>query len=453
MWCVSVKNPKSSNGAASRLHVTYLFSFAAACMALVAVPAVAASSPLPVSLHTVKLAWNAVQEEGVSGYRIYAGTGSHQYSTTYDTGSAVSYSITGIEPGRPYYFAVKALAIGGLESDLSDELVVTISPSPLAMADNYTATRNTPLVVPAAGVLANDRDVGSYVLTAVAVSGPSHGGIVLNADGGFIYTPADGYIGADSFSYYANDGFAHSPVVTVSIQVVPSRQLIVNGSFESGFYGWDASGNGVLETAGTYVPSHGGKLVVFNKLDQQPNGVLSQMFPTVAGASYTVQFDAGVFAYNTNPQTVAVTVTGENVMLSRTVTVNGAGEGFSRWLPQSFTFIADTGTATIRFRDTSVSATATDLLLDNVRVTGADASSAIPVLAGSVDVPALAGVPGASRIGMNASKAGSYVLERSEDLRSWVEVGTVVLSAPGPVEFADDGVPSNGKMFYRIGFR
>jgi len=410
--------------------------------------------PLPVSLHTVKLSWSAVQEEGVSGYRLYAGTESRQYTKTYDTGSTVTYSITGIEAGRPYYFAVKAVTIGGLESDLSEELVVTISPNPVASADSYTATVNSPLVVPAAGVLANDKDAGSYVLTAVAVSEPSHGGIVLNADGGFTYTPADGYTGADSFSYYANDGFAHSSVVTVSIQVVPSRQLIVNGSFESGFYGWTASGNQSLETTGTYVASHGSKLVVFNKMDQQPNGVLSQTFPTVSGASYTVQFDAGALAYNTNPQALAVTVKGENDLLSRTVTVNGMGQGISRWLPQSFTFVADSTTATISFRDTSAGTLAIDLLLDNVRVTGADASSAIPVLGGSVDVPALAGVPGASRIGMNASKAGSYVLERSEDLMNWEAVGTVVvLEVPGPVEFADDRMPSNGKMFYRIGFR
>lgn len=402
----------------------------------------------------MKLAWNAVAESGVSGYRLYGGTTSRQYTTTYDAGSTAAFTITGVEAGKSYYFAVKSVMIGGLESDLSQELVVTISPSPVAVSDSYTAVGDKPLVVPAAGVLKNDKDVGSYILTAVAASEPAHGSMVMNTDGGFTYTPATGFVGADAFTYYANDGFAHSPVVTVSIQVVPSRQLLVNGSFESGYFGWAASGNQYVETTGAfYKSSNGSKLVICNANEQQPNAVLTQSFPTVAGMSYTVEFDVGALAYNTSAESLVVAVTGINVLLSRSVSVSGIGGGVTRWLPQSFTFVADTNTSTISFRDTSAANSAIDLLLDNVRVTGADASSAIATLGGSVDTPALSGVPGASRIGMNASKAGSYVLERSEDLTNWVAIGTVVLSAPGPVEFADDRVPANGKMFYRIGFR
>ncbi|MEO5712611.1 MAG: Ig-like domain-containing protein [Luteolibacter sp.] len=447
------KNPKSSTVPARRRYGTLFAWLVVACCWIAAGRASAALTPLPVSLHTVKIAWDTVAENGVSGYRLYFGTASRQYTKTYDSGATATYSVTGIEAGKPYYFAVKAVTIGGLESDLSEELTVTISPNPVAASDSYTAARDALLVVPAAGVLANDKDAGSYVLTAVAVSEPAHGSLVLNADGGFTYTPSSGYVGADSFSYYANDGFVHSSVVTVSIQVVASRQLIVNGSFESGYYGWSAGGNQLVGATGTYQATNGTKLVIFNADEQQPNAILTQTFKTVPGASYSVEFDAGVLAYNTNAQSMVVAVAGESTLLSKTVAVSGIGGGANRWLPQTFAFTADSTSATISFSDVSANSQAIDLLLENVRVTGADASSAIPTLGGSVDTPALAGVPGASRIGMNASKAGSYVLERSEDLTNWVEVGTVVLEAPGPVEFADDRVPSNGKMFYRIGFR
>jgi VCBS repeat-containing protein len=68
-------------------------------------------------------------------------------------------------------------------------------------------------------VLANDTDADGDNLTAVLVSGPSHGTLTLNADGSFNYTPDANFNGSDSFSYKANEGVADSNVVTVSITV------------------------------------------------------------------------------------------------------------------------------------------------------------------------------------------------------------------------------------------
>ena len=61
------------------------------------------------------------------------------------------------------------------------------------------------LTVAAPGVLGNDSDPDGDPLTAVLVSGPSHGSLTLNANG-VLYTPAVDYAGADSFSYRASDG-------------------------------------------------------------------------------------------------------------------------------------------------------------------------------------------------------------------------------------------------------
>ncbi|HAK97614.1 MAG TPA: hypothetical protein DCM87_22140, partial [Planctomycetes bacterium] len=71
------------------------------------------------------------------------------------------------------------------------------------------------------GVLANDSDGDLDPLAAVLVSGPSHGALVLNADGSFTYEPAGDWYGNDSFTYKANDGFADSNVATVAIAVNP----------------------------------------------------------------------------------------------------------------------------------------------------------------------------------------------------------------------------------------
>jgi hypothetical protein len=77
--------------------------------------------------------------------------------------------------------------------------------------------------VGAPGVLANDSDPDGNAITAVLKSGPSHGTLsLLNPDGGFIYTPGNGYNGPDSFSYTVSDGFLQSAQVAASITVKPS---------------------------------------------------------------------------------------------------------------------------------------------------------------------------------------------------------------------------------------
>src|SRR5207249_10650970 len=86
-----------------------------------------------------------------------------------------------------------------------------VNDPPTANDDSYTVNEDTTLTVNAPGVLANDTDVDGNTLTAIRVSGPSHGTLALNADGSFSYTPAANYNGPDSFTYRINDeiGRAH----------------------------------------------------------------------------------------------------------------------------------------------------------------------------------------------------------------------------------------------------
>src|SRR5206468_936158 len=67
--------------------------------------------------------------------------------------------------------------------------VTPVNDAPVAAPDSYTTNEDAALNVPAAGVLANDSDVDGDTLTAVLVSGPSHGTLTLNANGSFTYTP------------------------------------------------------------------------------------------------------------------------------------------------------------------------------------------------------------------------------------------------------------------------
>ncbi|MFO0929484.1 MAG: Ig-like domain-containing protein [Gemmataceae bacterium] len=68
--------------------------------------------------------------------------------------------------------------------------VAAVNDEPVALANSYTLTEDTPLTVAAPGVLANDNDVEGNPLTAVLVTGPVNGSVTLNADGSFTYTLA-----------------------------------------------------------------------------------------------------------------------------------------------------------------------------------------------------------------------------------------------------------------------
>jgi VCBS repeat-containing protein len=94
---------------------------------------------------------------------------------------------------------------------------------PAAAGDNYSTDEDVALIIPAAGVLSNDTDSDGDTLTAALVAGPSHGALTLGPDGGFVYTPAANFSGADSFTYRAGDGSAVSNVAAVSVTVRPAN--------------------------------------------------------------------------------------------------------------------------------------------------------------------------------------------------------------------------------------
>ncbi|HWQ84888.1 MAG TPA: Ig-like domain-containing protein, partial [Anaerolineales bacterium] len=100
---------------------------------------------------------------------------------------------------------------------------ITITPlndAPVALNDQYTVNEDSVLTVLAAeGVLSNDTDLDGDDLAALLVSGPLHGTLSLDAEGGFIYTPAADFNGEDSFTYRAYDGLEYSEPATVIITV------------------------------------------------------------------------------------------------------------------------------------------------------------------------------------------------------------------------------------------
>ena len=104
---------------------------------------------------------------------------------------------------------------------------ITITPvndAPTAVNDAYVTAEDTPITVPAAGILANDTDPERDPLTVVLplVTLPSHGTVTQNANGSLTYTPAPNYNGTDSYTYQAKDsGGLTSNIATVTITITP----------------------------------------------------------------------------------------------------------------------------------------------------------------------------------------------------------------------------------------
>lgn len=127
---------------------------------------------------------------------------------------------------------------------------ITITPvndAPVAFDDAYVAVTGSQLVVASElGLLANDTDVDSAALAFGAVTAaPLHGTVVVNAAGGFTYTPDGGYTGPDTFAYSVTDG----------------------ALFDMGDVLIDVSSNNVVRVTDVYGTPLGGELVVVNDRD------------------------------------------------------------------------------------------------------------------------------------------------------------------------------------------
>lgn len=108
--------------------------------------------------------------------------------------------------------------------------VKLVSPKDLSHAeqDEYTTFNDSVLTVSAKeGVLANDiyPEGVTKGMEAELAQKPSHGTLVLNKDGSFKYTPAEGYKGVDYFGYYAVVNGTKSNAARVNI-VVEERNLL-----------------------------------------------------------------------------------------------------------------------------------------------------------------------------------------------------------------------------------
>jgi hypothetical protein len=249
---------------------------------------------------------------------------------TYAVASGPSHgSLGGTAPNLTYTPAANYNGPDALTFSVSDgtatsapaTVTITVTPvndAPVAVNDTYVLTLPS-LIVPAPGVLGNDRDVDGNSLTAVVLSGPSKGALVLNANGSFTYTPG-ATIGSDSFTYRTSDGFLTSNVATVTItayalvgvqNVPPAKVSSVKAGSTQPMKWQFKDGTLVVNSSGVHhtVTIKGGSIYKEYK-DTDPGGSSFRYDSTTNTWYFNLQTkDASGVPYNTGTYVVTITPT------------------------------------------------------------------------------------------------------------------------------------------------
>jgi hypothetical protein len=178
---------------------------------------------VPIDAAQVKLAWNANTEPTLAGYKVYYGVSSGNYTSVVDAGLKTKCVVSGLKEGKTYYFAATAYDRSGNESDFSKEISYTVASGDTAGGGAPIAagmTLSTRSGVEIEGVLKGvDPDGDPLSFQIVRRAGKGRVTLRNASTGSFLYTPAAGAGGSDSFDFKVSDGKSCSNVATVNITV------------------------------------------------------------------------------------------------------------------------------------------------------------------------------------------------------------------------------------------
>ena len=197
---------------------------------------------------------------------------------------------------------------------------------------------------------------------------------------------------------------------------------VTNGSFESNYAGWTATGDQLIATSDPGHPaSHGTKAVVFNPDSigaPSHDGVLSQTFATTPGQRYGLAFDLGTVGAITD-QRVRVRLQGSGILLDQIIAVAPV-QVTPTYFPQHWSFVANSASTTLTIEDVSFTPLIIDMLLDNVRVTPQNAQA-----------PFITSQPLRTAVAQGASATFSVVASGTNLTYQWQFQGSNIAGATG----------------------
>ncbi len=107
-----------------------------------------------------------------------------------------------------------------------------VNVAPIANDDIFSTQAGVALSVPTRGVLANDVDSASDVITATVLTLPTNGTLTLAADGSFTYVPNASFAGTDTFTYRVTDsqGLEDTATAVISVTGTPNQFSVTENS-------------------------------------------------------------------------------------------------------------------------------------------------------------------------------------------------------------------------------
>jgi hypothetical protein len=167
--------------------------------------------------------------------------------------------------------------------------------------------------------------------------------------------------------------FFQVALVLAVVSSAAHANLLTNGSFETGdLSGWTANADNTIDVNTGYGATDGMYSAQLDYYKNSGAGIdyLQQSFNTIAGTTYTVDFDFEAAPFLNVVQTMVVSVTGGATTLAL-LDVSDISNG--NVLPAHFshfstTFVANSSSATLKFLDTSPDTFNTNALIDNVVV-------------------------------------------------------------------------------------
>ena len=145
-------------------------------------------------------------------------------AVTFNADGTVTYTPTAGYSGKDT-FTYKLINGNGLESD---PITVTVNVKPVGSADNATTPANTPIIIPI-----KDNDAGRTGTTVMIITPPLTGTTTLNTAGVVTYTPVNGFVGKDTFTYTLTtaDGLVSDPIIaTINVKPLGSPDAVTTNT-------------------------------------------------------------------------------------------------------------------------------------------------------------------------------------------------------------------------------
>ena len=222
------------------------FLFAGLCISALAIIILSFQTS---SAADLTLQWDTSSDARVVGYKLHYGTQSRVYSNSFDLGKSTIYTVTGLQAGVTYYFAVTAYDASRLESGFSNEVSRTItasctssiSPTSRSFSSSggsatvsvtapqtcaWSSSSGVPWVTirsPYSGV-----GNGTVELSVAANTGGSRAGGITIADKTFtVYQDAVPSLSTYTINASAGSGGTISPSGTVSVKAGASQTFTI----------------------------------------------------------------------------------------------------------------------------------------------------------------------------------------------------------------------------------